>query len=172
MNARSLAFVFALPALAAQPAVLAMMPTGTPAGTFVLDRAPDLDKGIQTFVTQASSGQRQRLVQRLKEVDPLYKQVDIATTASAVTLRFDDRAPLTLPLNGQETVWTREGGEVIRVSARNSVSGVLQTYKAADGERTNEFILLPDGRLILSVQVHVAGLTKDLSYNIVYKAAK
>ena len=172
MNLRSLAFLVALPALAAQPAVMAMMPVGAPAGAFVLDRAPDLDKGIQTFVAQASSGQRQRLVQRLKEVDPLYKQVNIAITADAVTLRFDNRAPLTLPLNGQETAWTRESGEVIRVNARQSLSGILQTYKAVDGERTNEFIMLPDGRLVLSVQVHAAGLAKDLNYSVVYRAAK
>lgn len=178
MSFRSLAFSAALPALTvmagapAEPAIAALMPVGAPAGTFVLDRAPDLDKGIQAFVAQASSGQRAHLVQRLKEVDPLYKQVGITTTADAVTLTFDGRAPLTLPLNGQETAWTRESGEVIRVNARPSLSGVLQTYKAADGERTNEFIMLPDGRLVLSVQVHVAGLAKDLSYSIVYKAAK
>ena len=172
MSFRSLLLFAALPVLAAQPSVLAMMPVAAPTGAFVLDRAPDLDKGITAFVAQASNGQRDHIARRLKEVDPLYKRVEISSTADAVTLTFDGRAPLVLPLNGQEVAWTREGGEVIRVSARPSMSGLLQTYKAADGERTNEFILLPDGRLILSVQVHVAGLAKDLSYKVVYKAAK
>lgn len=178
MSLRTLALFAALPMLAtlpsqaAEPAVLALMPVAAPSGAFVLDRAPDLDKGIQAFVTQAASGRRDFLAKRLKAVDPLYKQVDISSTADAVTLTFDGRAPLVLPLNGQEVAWTRESGEVLRVSARPSLSGILQTYKAADGERTNEFILLPDGRLILSVQVHVAGLAKDLSYKVVYKAAK
>jgi len=172
MSFRSLAFLIALPVLAAEPSALAMMPVAAPSGSFVLDRAPDLDKGITAFVAQASGGQRDHIARRLKEVDPLYKSVEINSTADAVTLTFDGRTPLVLPLSGQEVAWTREGGEVIRVSARPSMSGLLQTYKAADGERTNEFILLPDGRLILSVQVHVAGLAKDLSYKVVYKAAK
>ena len=175
MTFRSLAFFAALPVLAgapAEPSALAMVPVAAPTGSFVLDRAPDLSKGIQAFVAQASSGQRERLAQRLETVDPLYKQVDISSTADAVTLRFDGRAPLVLPLNGQEVSWTRETGEVIRVSARPSLSGVLQTYKAADGERTNEFVMLPDGRLVLSVQVHVNGLPKDLNYTVVYRAAK
>jgi len=172
MSTRFLALFLALPVLAAEPSALAMMPVAAPNGAFVLDRAPDLDKGITAFVAQASSGQRDHIAKRLKEVDPLYKSVQISSGADAVTLTFDGRAPLVLPLNGQEVAWTREGGEVIRVSARPSMSGLLQTYKAADGERTNEFILLPDGRLILSVQVHVAGLAKDLNYKVVYKAAK
>ena len=172
MNLRSLALFAALPILAAEPSALALMPVSSPAGAFVLDRSPDLAKGIQTFVNQAPSGQRERLAQRLKSVDPVYQQVSITTSGDSVTLTFDGRAPLTLPLNGQDTLWTRESGEVIRVNARPSMSGLLQTYKAVDGERTNEFVMLPDGRLVLSVQVHVIGLPKDLNYTVVYKAAK
>ena len=161
-----------LPAQAAEPAALAMTMGALPHGTFVLDHAPELDKGIAAFVAQAPSGQRERLAQRLKDVDPLYKQVELGATAESLTLRFEHRDPLVLPLDGREVPWTREGGETMRVSARPSLSGVLQTYKAADGERTNEFTELPDGRLILSVQVHVNGLAKDLSYKVVYRAAK
>lgn len=175
MSLRSLAFLVALPVLAgapAEPTILAMVPMGSPSGAFVLDHAPDLTKGIKTFVAQAPSGQQARLTERLKSVDPVYKQVEISSTEAAVTLRFDGREPLVLPLNGQEVMWTRETGEVLRVNARPSLSGVLQTYKSTDGERTNEFITLPDGRLVLSVQVHVNGLPKDLSYTVVYKASK
>ncbi|HTL97489.1 MAG TPA: hypothetical protein VL181_01670 [Holophagaceae bacterium] len=161
-----------LPAQAAEPAALAMTMSALPHGTFVLDRAPELDKGIAAFVAQAPGGQRERLAQRLKDVDPLYKQLELGATAEAFTLRFEGREPLVLPLDGRDVAWTREGGETMRVNARPSLSGVLQTYKAADGERTNEFVQLPDGRLILSVQVHVNGLAKDLSYTVVYRAAK
>ena len=161
-----------LPAQAAEPAALAMAMSALPHGTFVLDRAPDLDKGIKAFVSQASGAQRDLLARRLKDVDPLYKQVELGATAEAFTLRFEGREPLVLPLDGREVSWTREDGEAMRVSARPSLSGVLQTYKAADGERTNEFVALPDGRLILSVQVHVNGLAKDLGYKLVYRASK
>ena len=178
MSLRSLALFAALPVLAAlpiqaaEPTALAMVPMGAPAGSYVLDHAPDLAKGIKAFVAQAPSGQQTRLAERLKSVDPVYKQVEISSTEAAVTLRFDGREPLVLPLNGAYVAWTRETGEVIQVNARPSLSGVLQTYKSTDGERTNEFITLPDGRLVLSVQVHVNGLPKDLNYTVVYRAAK
>lgn len=161
-----------LPAQAAEPAALAMTMGALPHGTFVLDHAPDLDKGISAFASQASGARRDLIARRLKEVDPLYQRVELGATAEAITLRFENREPLVLPLDGREVLWTRENGEVMRVSARPSLSGVLQTYKAADGERTNEFTELPDGRLILSVQVHVNGLPKDLSYKLIYRAAK
>ncbi|MBS1766624.1 MAG: hypothetical protein JST05_04360 [Acidobacteria bacterium] len=157
---------------AMEPAALALTLGALPHGTFVLDRAPDLSRGIEAFVAQAPGGQRARLEQRLKDVDPLYQRVELGATADALSFRFESRDPLVLPLDGRPVEWTREGGEVMSVSARPSLSGVLQTYKASDGERTNEFILLPDGRLILSVQVHVNGLPKDLSYKVVYRAAK
>lgn len=162
---------FSLAAQAAVPAAVAMTQSVLPHGTFVLDRAPDLDKGIAAFVTQAPAGQRARLAARLKDVDPLYKELALGTAGEALSLTFEGRQPLVLPLSGQPVTWTR-AGEPIQVSARPSVSGLLQTYQAEDGVRTNEFILLPDGRLILSVQVHVNGLPKDLSYKVVYRAEK
>ncbi|HEU4951747.1 MAG TPA: hypothetical protein VFT46_07330 [Holophagaceae bacterium] len=162
---------FALAAQAAVPAAVAMTQSALPHGTFVLDRAPDLDKGIQAFVAQAPAGRRAQLAARLKDVDPLYKEVALGTAGEALSLSFERRNPLLLPLSGQAVTWTR-AGEPIQVSARPSLSGLLQTYQAADGTRTNEFILLPDGRLMLSVQVHVNGLPKDLSYKVVYRAAK
>ena len=160
------------PAQAAEPAALALTMGALPHGAFVLDHAPDLSKGIEAFVAQAPGSQRARLEQRLKDVDPLYQRLELGTTADALSLRFEGRDPLVLPLDGRPVAWTREGGEAMTVSARPSLSGVLQTYKAADGERTNEFVALPDGRLLLSVQVHVNGLPKDLSYTVVYRAAK
>lgn len=170
--ARSLALVIALPVLAAEPAALAMVTSALPHGTFVLDRAPDLDKGIAAFAAQTSGGQRDHLIRRLKAVDPLYQRIELGATPEAATFRFEQREPLALPLDGRPVTWTREDGEVMTVSARPSLSGVLQTYKAADGERTNEFTQLPDGRLLLSVQVHVNGLPKDLNYKVIYKSEK
>ncbi len=174
-SVRSLALLAAVPVFAVQPsaapAAVAMTMSALPHGTFVLDRAPDLDKGIAAFAAQASGARRDYLIRRLKAVDPLYQRVELGAMEGSATFRFEQREPMTLPLDGHAVVWTREDGEVMQVSARPSLSGVLQTYKASDGERTNEFTQLPDGRLLLSVQVHVNGLSKDLNYKVIYRAA-
>lgn len=176
MSLRALALVAAIPAFmtssAAEPAALAMVTSALPTGSFVLDRAPDLDKGIAAFAAQASGARRDYLIRRLKAVDPLYQRLELGATEGSLTFRFEQREPLALPLDGHAVAWTREDGEVMQVSARPSLSGVLQTYRASDGTRTNEFTQLPDGRLLLNVQVHVNGLAKDLSYKVIYRATK
>ena len=69
--------------------------------------------------------------------------------------------------------WTREDGETFWVSVVASPSKIVQTYKAKDGERTNEFTLSPNGQsLVLKVSVRSPKLSKVLNYSLVYAAAK
>ncbi len=96
-----------LPAQAAEPAALAMTMGALPHGAFVLDHAPDLDKGIAAFAAQASGARRDLIARRLKDVDPLYQHVELGATAESVTLRFEGREPMVLPMDGREVLWTR-----------------------------------------------------------------
>ena len=59
-----------------------------------------------------------------------------------------------MPADGRTAKWTREDGEVFDVAARWTNDRLVQSFKAADGERTNTFTLGPDGRA-LDVQVEV-----------------
>ena len=65
--------------------------------------------------------------------------------------------------------WTREDGEAFWVTAEADGNHVLQTYKAKDGERTNEFVLTPKGDLLLKVTVRSHKLTNVLKYQMVYR---
>ena len=108
----------------------------------------------------------------MADVNPTYRRVVLSQDASAVTIQFDGRQPVRVPLNGG-TAWTREDGETFWVSATTAPSKLTQTYKAKDGERTNEFTVSPDGKsMVLKVSVRSPKLSKVLNYSMVYVAAK
>ena len=143
-----------------------------PTGAFVLSQAPDLPQGIEQATEGVPFLVRGMAEKRLADVNPAYRRVVLSHDASSVSIQFDGRKPVRVPLQGG-TAWTREDGETFWVNATASPSQIIQTYKAKDGERTNEFTLSPDGEsLLLKVSVRSPKLSKVLYYSLVYSAAK
>ena len=143
-----------------------------PVGVFTLQSSPDLPRGIEQATEGVPFLTRGLAEKRLTDINPAYRRVVLSQDGSAVTIQFDGRQPVRVPLRGG-TAWTREDGETFWVSAVASPSKIVQTYKAKDGERTNEFTLSPTGQsLILKVSVRSPKLSKVLHYSLVYAAAK
>lgn len=161
---------FAALLLAAPAALVAL--DAAPPRSFVLQSSPDLSVSIRQLTTGLSPEQRVRAEHRLRELNPVYQRLSVDESSSSVTLRFDGRAPVKLDLDGRESAWRRESGETFYVSAHQEQDRVVQTYRAKDGERTNQFVLLPDGRLLLKVDVRCAELGRRLQYQVVYEAEK
>jgi hypothetical protein len=91
---------------------------------------------------------------RLKKTNAAHQRVTIGLTAQEISVAFDGNPPVRMPADGRTAKWTREDGEVFDVAARWTNDRLVQSFKAADGERTNTFTLAPDGRA-LDVQVEV-----------------
>ena len=143
-----------------------------PTGTFTLSQTPDLPQGIEQATEGVPFLIRGLAEKRLADVNPAYRRVVLSHDATTVSIQFDGRQPVRVPLQGG-TAWTREDGETFWVNASVSPSKIVQTYKAKDGERTNEFTLSPDGNLLLlKVSVRSPRLSKILNYSLVYSAAK
>ncbi len=143
-----------------------------PAGVFTLQSSPDLPSGIEQATEGVPFLARGLAEKRLVDLNPAYRKVVLSQDASTVTIQFDGRQPVRVPLKGG-MAWTREDGETFWVSAVASPSKIVQTYKAKDGERTNEFTLSPNGQsLVLKVSVRSPKLSKVLNYSMVYAAAK
>lgn len=157
---RFAALILALP-------VLAQAPAGLP-GRYQLVRCPDLDAGINQAVEGLPFFQKPLAQQRLHAVNPAYKRVVLEQKAGSVAIQFDGRRAVEVPLKGG-LAWTREDGEAFWVTAEADGNHVLQTYKAKDGERTNEFVLTPTGDLLLKVTVRSHKLTNVLKYQMVYR---
>jgi len=166
-------------ALLVVPALLAVetakpAPTAirAPTGTFTLSQAPDIPLGIEQATEGVPFLMRGMAEKRLADVNPAYRRVILSHDASSVSIQFDGRKPVRVPVQGG-TAWTREDGETFWVNASASPSQIVQTYKAKDGERTNEFTLSEDGAsLLLKVSVRSPKLSKVLYYSLVYSAAK
>ncbi len=156
------AFVLALPLLAQDPGALP--------GRYQLVRTPDLDASIDRVTEGLPFFEKPMANHRLRSVNPAYRRVALEQRAGTVSIQFDGRKPVEVPLKGG-LAWTREDGEAFWVTAEAHGNRVLQTYKAKDGERTNEFILTPSGDLLLKVTVRSHKLANVLRYQMVYRRA-
>ena len=104
---------------------------------------------------------------RLAAVNPVYRKVALEQKENTVRIQFDGRKAVEVPLKGG-LAWTREDGEAFWVTAESRQGRIVQTYKAKDGERTNEFVLTPSGDLLLKVTVRSHKLANTLKYQMVY----
>jgi hypothetical protein len=155
-----------------KPAPAVLKSFKAPTGTFVLSQTPDLPRGIEQATEGVPFLMKGLAEKRLADVNPAYRRVVLSHDASSVSIQFDGRQPVRVPLQGG-TAWTREDGETFWVDASASASQIVQTYKAKDGQRTNEFTLSPSGEsLVLKVSVRSPKLSKVLYYSLVYSAAK
>jgi len=168
-----LAALLIIPALmAAETTKHAPIALRAPTGTFTLSQTPDLPQGIKQATEGVPFLIKGMVEKRLADVNPTYRSVVLSHDASSVSIQFDGSSPVRVPLKGG-TAWTCEHGETFWVYASASPSQIVQTYKAKDGERTNEFTLSPDGNsLLLKVSVRSPKLSKVLYYSLVYSAAK
>jgi hypothetical protein len=107
---------------------------------------------------------------RLKKTNAAHHRVTIALTVDEISVAFDNNQPVRMPADGRTAKWTREDGEVFDVAARWTNDRLVQSFKAADGERTNTFSLGPDGRA-LEVQVEVKSpqLPEPLKYGLTFE---
>lgn len=158
------------PVLAVSAFILAAAPLaaqGLP-GRYQLVQAPDLDAGIDLVMEGLPFFVKPLAHQRLRSVNPAYRRVALEQRGDAVSIQFDGRAPIQVPLKGGVN-WTREDGEAFWVTAESHGNLVRQTYHAKDGERTNEFELTPHGDLVLRVTVRSHKLSSVLKYQMVYR---
>ena len=154
-------------ALALALPLLAQNPSGLQ-GRYQLVRTPDIDAGIDLVMEGLPFFAKPMANQRLHSVNPAYKRVALEQKKDSVSIQFDGRQPVLVPLKGGLS-WTREDGEAFWVTAESHGNRVLQTYKAKDGERTNEFVLTPNGELLLKVTVRSHKLANVLKYQMVYR---
>lgn len=141
------------------------------AGTYtVADGAePLVEQAIERAVAKMNFVTRPIARGRLKKTNPAYRVIRIEQQPAQITFQFDDRKPLQLPADGRAIKWTREDGEVLDVSANVQGSVITQTFQAKDGQRTNRFVLNPDGAsMTLEVTVSSPRLPEPVKYSVNY----
>jgi hypothetical protein len=143
-------------------------------GIFVNDEQSDagVQKAIETAVADMNFLTRPIARSRLKKTNTLAHRITITRQAETVTVRFDERKPAEMPVDGRAVKWTGEDGEQFDVFARVADAQLVQTFKAEDGQRVNSFSPEDAQRLTLEVQVTSPRLPKPLTYTVRYKRAE
>lgn len=137
-------------------------------GTYRLVDQPDLAVGIERVTEGLPFFARPLAKARLTSLNPAYEKVALLQEEKGLRVQFDGRQPLEVPWQGG-LAWTREDGEPLWVTAHPTPGRVIQTYRAKDGERINEFMLQPNGDLVLKVTVRSHKLGQALKYQMVYQ---
>lgn len=139
--------------------------------TYVPDQSADVPQAIDTAIERMNFIKRPIARGRLSRTNIPYKRVHIEITASEAVIRYDDQAPVRMPINGQSIKWKRADGEVFDVSATLEGAKLHQTYKAEDGMRVNSFSRDAAGSLRMQVEVSSPQLPQPLKYELVYRPA-
>lgn len=144
-------------------------------GTWQLDpsRSDNVQQAISATVRRVNVLIRGFASARLRRTNQPYQRVVLGFADNSVTIRTDNRPPLTLPLNGTAVAWTRpEDRERLQVSARWEGEKLVQTFRAEDGQRVNVWSVTPDGEtLVLEVTVSSPRLPEPLRYTLRYRRA-
>jgi len=138
-------------------------------GTWKLGKAPDLAATIEKCTEEMSFIKRPIARSRLKKLNPAYQRVVIARSGAEITIQFDERQPIRVPVDGKAIPWTREDGEKFMVSVKPGADALTQHYQGEDGERSNLFRVDGAGKaLSLEVTVKSQKLPKPLVYTLSY----
>lgn len=133
------------------------------------DQQATIDAAIDKAVAQMSFIKRPIARSRLKKTNPSYRTITITIAGEVLEIQFDDRKPIRMRDDGRPTEWTREDGEVFKVSAKQQERTLVQTFEAEDGERINTFSLGPAGReLSLQVTIKSPQLPTPVEYTLAF----
>ena len=153
------------------PLLLALPLAGqVPVGSWSLAEAPDIAAVIESATAPMNFITRPIARSRLKKTNEVHPRIRIEHPGSELTIQYDDLQPQHMPADGSPVPWKREDGEAFILSARTGPDGLVQTYKAEDGERSNAFRVDPaTGRLTVTVTVRSGRLPGPVTYSLSYR---
>lgn len=143
-----------------------------PEGTYAIDGAAS--DNIETAITHGTAEMnfaiRSIARSRIAKTNPLYGTIHLHRSDIAVTVQFDTGKPIELPLDGRAIPWERQDGGTYDVSAECSTTELVMRFHANDGERTNTFVLEPDGTTLkLHVKLESPRLPAPIRYTLSYR---
>jgi hypothetical protein len=139
-------------------------------GTYAIDAAAsdDIKTAIDRGTAEMNFLIRDIARSRTAQTNPRYGHIAISHGSDAVSIRFDTRAPIVVPLDGRSVPWMREDGGKYDVTAQWNAKQLVMDFKSDDGERVNTFILGADGK---SLKLHVRLTSQHLPAPITYMLA-
>jgi sugar lactone lactonase YvrE len=143
-------------------------------GTYILDQtdSDNINEVIETAVGKLNFLTRDIARGRLERLNPAYRQLVITSSPNEIDVTVDNQRPLRTPVKGAPVAWVGPDGGKVKASMQLAGRHLAQTFTSADGRRTNDYILSPDGRtLTMQVTETSPRLSQAITYKQVYRRA-
>jgi hypothetical protein len=140
-------------------------------GTYILDKtdSDNMNEVIEHAVGKLNFLTRDIARERLKKLNPAYREVAITSSANEISVTVDNQPPLRAP-KGAPVAWVGPDGRKVNVSMQLAGRSLAQTFTSADGRRVNDYTLSPDGRtLTMQVRETSPQLPQSITYKQVYR---
>jgi hypothetical protein len=141
-------------------------------GTYTLDEAAsdNISQAIDAAAGRLNFLTRSIARERLRKLNPAYRQVAIASSPNELSVTVDSQPALRTPATGTPVAWVGPDGGKANVSMQMTGGHLVQTFRSADGRRVNDYSLSPDGRtLIMQVTETSPRLSQPVKYKQVYR---
>lgn len=137
-------------------------------GTYILDEtdSANINEVIEDAVGKLNFVTRDIARERLKRLNPAYRQIAISSSPNEISVTVDNQPPLRTPANGAPVGWIGPDGGKVNASMQLADRRLAQTFTSADGRRVNDYTLSRDGR---TLTMHVTETSPRLSQPITYK---
>ena len=140
-------------------------------GTYILDQteSDNINEVIKDAVGKLNFLTRDIARERLKKLNPAYRQIAISSPPNEISVTPDNQPPLRTPANGAPVAWTAPDGRNVNASMQLVGGRLAQKFTSADGRRVNNYTLGPDGRtLTMQVTETSLQLSETITYRQVY----
>lgn len=137
-------------------------------GTYILDQtgSDNIKDVIEDAVGKLSFVTRDIARERLKKLNPAYRQIAISSPPNEISVTADNQPPLRAPANGAPVAWIAPDGRKVNASMQLVGERLAQKFTSADGRRVNNYTLDPDGR---TLTMHVTETSPQLSQPVTYR---
>jgi sugar lactone lactonase YvrE len=141
-------------------------------GTYILDKtdSDNMNEVIEHAAGKLNFLTRDIVRERLKKLNPAYREVAITSSANEISVTVDNQPPLRAPAKGAPVAWIGPDGGKVNVSMQLAGRRLAQTFTSAEGRRVNDYTLSPDGRtLTMQVRETSPRLPQSITYKQGYR---
>ena len=141
-------------------------------GTYILDEidSDNMNEVIEDAVGKLNFLTRDIARERLKKLNPVYRQVAISSSPTEISVVVDNQPALRTPAKGGPVAWVGPDGGKVDVSMQLLDRRLAQTFTSTEGRRVNDYTLSPDGRtLTMKVTETSPRLSQSITYKQVYR---
>jgi hypothetical protein len=141
-------------------------------GTYILDEtdSDNMNEVIEHAVGKLNFLTRDITRERLKKLNPAYREVAITSSPNEISVTVDGQPPLRAPAKGTPVAWVGPDGREVNVSMQFADRRLSQIFTSEDGRRVNDYTLSADGRtLTMEVRETSPQLSQSITYKQVYR---